>query len=91
MYRYHSAGETLPQKGQTMYKQNVEPYKCFQSQRRETSQRVRIPRGKGRLLQTEQPSFNSGVLSLYLVCKIIEHLFMITICLTLNEGQGRYN
>ena len=48
--------------------------------------------GKGRLLQVaEMLSVNSGVLSLYLVYKIIEHLFMIKICLTLNEGQGQNN
>ena len=48
--------------------------------------------GKGSLLQVaEQPSVSSGVLSLYLVYEIIEHLLMIKICVTLNEDQSQYN
>ena len=48
--------------------------------------------GKGRLLHVaEQPSVNSGVLSLSLVYEIIEHLTMITIFVTLNESRAQYN
>ena len=47
---------------------------------------------KGKLLWVaEQPSINSGVISLYLVSEIIETfiVFMIKICVTLNEGHGQ--
>ena len=45
---------------------------------------------KGRLLHVaEQPSVDSRVLSLHLISEIIEHLFMVKICVTLNEGQDQ--
>ena len=31
-----------------------------------------------------------GELPLYLISEIIEHLFMIKICVTLDEGEGQY-
>ena len=66
------------------------PYKCFQSQRHGTSRTVKIQRGKGKLLHAEQTSVNNGVLSLYLVSDLIEHLVMIMF-VTLNEGQSQSN
>ena len=66
----------------------VKAHKCFQSQCHGTSWWVKIPwvLPKGRLLQVaDLSSVNSRVISRDLVYEIIEHLFMIKICVTLNE------
>ena len=72
-----------------IYNKVAKPYKRFQSQHHGTSQKVKISLGKGRLL-AGRAAF-SHTLSLCLVSQIIKHLFMIKICVTLNEGQGQYN
>ena len=63
----------------------VKPYKCFKVNL--TAGKSPAGFGKRMLLQVaEQPSVNIGVLSLYFVSEIIEQLFIIKICVTLNEG-----
>ena len=69
----------------------VKPYQCFQSQRHGTSRRVKTPAGQ-REATAGRTAFNQQRSAFPLVTfRISEHLIMIKICVTLNEGQDQHN
>ena len=77
------------------FKKLVTSYKCFQSQHHRTSRQVKIHGFRQRKATASCPAVFSQQWSSFLLFRFFFNrtfiIFMIKICVTLNEGQGQYN